>query len=669
VWPTVALAQAPRLTFTKDIAPIVWARCATCHRPGEIGPFNLITYDDVRRHATQIAAVTARRVMPPWKPLPGKGDFQSARRLSERELDTIQQWIAAGAREGDAADLPPVPAWREGWQLGTPDLVVRMPAPFAVPADGSDVFRTFVIPIPLAAARYVRAMEFHPGNARVVHHANLGVDRTRSSRRLDARDPEPGYAGGMERDARYPEGQLLGWTPGQAPHAVPEGTQWRLEPESDLVVQLHLQPTGKPESVQVTAGFYFTDAAPARTPIGLRLGSETIEIPAGARDFVVADRYELPVDVDVLAVQPHAHNLARRMEATATLPDGSTRWLVAIDDWDFRWQDVYRYSAPIALPRGATIAMRYTYDNSAANPRNPHHPPARVVWGQNTSDEMGDLWIQVIPRSAGDVKILNDDFRRKAHAEDLAAYTKLLQNDPGNPLRHDAVASLYLDEKRFDQAIAEFRESLRLNRESAPTHYNLAFALSARGRHGEAIAELEEALAIDPAYALAHNNLGALLQLLAQIDQARAHYERAVALRPDNVEARANLGQLLSNTGRLAEAVDQFTAIVALQADNVQALTGLAWIRATSSDPSLRSADDSVRLAERAAALTNNRDLPALDALAAAYAATGRFPDAVRVARMGLDLAVAAGQAAVAAQFAQRIELYQKDRSLRLPRL
>src|SRR5438105_2732841 len=217
-----ASAQS-RLTFTKDIAPIVWARCATCHRPGEIGPFSLITYDDVRRHATQIAAVTARRVMPPWKPAPGRGSFQNERRLSDAELDAIQTWIAAGAPEGEAADLPALPlplreAQRErAWQLGTPDLIVTMPAPYTLAADGTDVFRTFVIPIPVAAARYVRALEFHPGNARVVHHANLGVDRTRSSRRLDARDPEPGYSGGMERDARYPEGQLLGWTPGQAP--------------------------------------------------------------------------------------------------------------------------------------------------------------------------------------------------------------------------------------------------------------------------------------------------------------------------------------------------------------------------------------------------------------------------------------------------------------------
>src|SRR5438445_798374 len=160
---------------------------------------------------------------------------------------------------------------------GLVGLFVLVASPVAAPADGADFFRTFVIPIPLSAARFVRALEFHPGNTRVVHHANLGVDRTRSSRQLDARDPEPGYTGSMERDARYPEGQLLGWTPGQAAHPVPDGTQWRLEPNSDLVVQLHLQPTGKPEAVQVTVGLFFTDTPPARTPIGLRLGSETIE--------------------------------------------------------------------------------------------------------------------------------------------------------------------------------------------------------------------------------------------------------------------------------------------------------------------------------------------------------------------------------------------------------
>jgi hypothetical protein len=249
-----------------------------------------------------------------------------------------------------------------------------------VPADGGDVFRTFVLPIDIGRPRFVRAIEFRPGNARVVHHANLGVDRTRSSRQLDARDPEPGYVGGMVRDARYPEGQMLGWTPGQAPHASPDGMPWRLEPGSDLVVQLHLQPTGKRETLQVSVGFYFTDAAPTRAPSDCGSAARHRH-PAGDRDYLVADRYVLPVDVELLAIQPHAHNLARRMEASATLPDGAVRPLIAIADWDFRWQDVYRYVAPIALPKGTTIAMRYAYDNSAANVRNPHRPPRASVWG------------------------------------------------------------------------------------------------------------------------------------------------------------------------------------------------------------------------------------------------------------------------------------------------
>src|SRR5712691_4136080 len=167
-WPSPAAAQ-PRLTFNKDIAPIVWTRCASCHRPGEIGPFSLLTYDDVRRRAAQIATVTRRRIMPPWKPEAGKGEFQDERRLTDRELESLQQWIASGAPEGDAADLPPIPNWKDGWRLGIPDVVVRMPEPYNVPADGPDVFRTFVIPIPVAAPRYVRAVEFRPGNARVVH--------------------------------------------------------------------------------------------------------------------------------------------------------------------------------------------------------------------------------------------------------------------------------------------------------------------------------------------------------------------------------------------------------------------------------------------------------------------------------------------------------------------
>jgi tetratricopeptide (TPR) repeat protein len=667
----VTAQPPPPVTFNKDIAPIVWTRCASCHRPGEIGPFSLLTYDDVKRHASQVGIVTARRLMPPWKPV--RGDFEGARRLSDAELDLIERWIAGGAPEGPPSRPvanPPQSATRTPqWQLGTPDLVVRMPEPYTVRAGGGDLFRTFVVPIPTERARFVRAIEFRPGNPRVVHHANIGIDRTRSSRQLDAKDPEPGYVGGMVPDARYPEGQLLGWTPGQVPHTAPRGMSWRLELASDLVLQLHLQPTGKPEPLQASVAFYFTDEAPTREPLGLRLGSETIDIPAGDAKYVVRDEYTLPVDVDLLALQPHAHNLARQMEADATLPDGTIRELFAIDDWDFRWQDVYRYVAPLRLPTGTTIRVRYTYDNSEANPRNPARPPGRVVWGQNTTDEMGDLWLQVVPVRPSDETALRDDFRRKAHAEDLAAYSKLLREDPSNPLRHDAVGDLYLEAARYDEAIAEYRASLALNDASPTTHYNLGFALSVRGGTDAAIREFERAVQLDPDYAQAHNNLGAVLQLSGRSSEAIAHYERAIALRPDSLDARLNLGQLLSSVARSAEAAVQFRAVLDARPDQPQALAGLAWILATTADSSLRNVDKSVDLAERADTLTGRSNVSVIDALAAAYAAAGRFEDAVATVDRGIKIATDGRLDAAATLLRQRRDLYVRRQPYRQSKL
>jgi len=434
---------------------------------------------------------------------------------------------------------------------------------------------------------------------------------------------------------------------------------WRLERESDLVVQLHMQPTGKPEAVQVSVGFFFTDEPPSRMPVGLRLGSETVEIAAGDRNYAVTDSYRLPVDLEVLAIQPHAHNLARRMDATATLPDGSARPLISIPDWDFRWQDVYRYAKPVVLPAGTTLSMRFTYDNSADNPRNPSRPPRAVVWGQNTWDEMGDLWVQVVPRAGGDQAVLEDDIGRKTRAEDLAAYTKLLDKDPKDPLRHDAVAMLYFQSGRVQEAAAHFRESLRLNPGSGPAHYNLGTALSAERKFDEALTEFQESVNLDPGYAEAHNNLGAMLHLLGRLDEAAVHYGRAVALRPDNVQAQNNLGRLFSQQGRQAEAIDCFRRALALDPDFAAALYGLAWIRATS-DSSLRDAKEAVRLAERADALTRHNDPPALDVLAASYAAAGLFDQAVATGRSAAAAATSAQMSSLASEILKRLALYEQ---------
>ena len=487
-----------------------------------------------------------------------------------------------------------MPEWPLGWQLGTPDVVVRMPEPYVLRAEGPDVFRTFVLPMPTDTARFVRAVEFNPGNARAVHHANFGIDRTRSSRHLDGLDAQIGYEGGMVPDAAYPPGHMLGWTPGQRPRPSPDDAAWRLEPGSDVVVQLHMQPTGKPEPVQVSVALFFSDRPPTRTPVGIRLGSQTIDIAAGNASYIVADSYRLPVDVDLLAIQPHAHNLGRTMHAAASLPDGTTRTLIDIDDWDFRWQDVYRYAAPISLPRGTTISMRFSYDNSAANPRNPHRPPARVVWGQNTSDEMGDLWIQVVPRNRADLAALNDDVERKKLTEDLEGYTKILEADPANPLRHDQVALLLLGSGQMDRAVVHLRESLRLNASSAPTHYNLGLVLSMQRKLDLALAEFREAIRLDAGHADAYNNAAAMLHIMGRLGEATSFYRRAIELRSENADAHNNLGRLFTTIGQDRAAVDEFRRAVDLRPDYPSALAGLAWVLATSADSSIRNPREAV---------------------------------------------------------------------------
>ena len=263
-------SESPPVTFTKDVAPIVFQHCASCHHPGGAGPFSVLSYSSARAHARQIADVTRRGYMPPWKPAPGSGPFVGENRLTAAERDVLQRWVDGGAPEG-TSPLPAVPAISAGWQLGTPDLIVSLPK-YEVDATGTDVFRIFVVALPTNVTRYVRGLEFRPGNSNIVHHANIRVDRTPTSRQLDDEDPEPGYDGLLAHSATYPDGHFLAWTPGQAAPLLPKGLAWRLEPGTDLVVELHLQPTGKRESVQPTIGLFFTNDPPERTPGMVRLG-------------------------------------------------------------------------------------------------------------------------------------------------------------------------------------------------------------------------------------------------------------------------------------------------------------------------------------------------------------------------------------------------------------
>ncbi len=240
-----------------------------------------------------------------------------------------------------------------------------MPEPYALAAQGGDVFRNFVLSADTPAAGWVRAVELKVAKRTVVHHAVLSVDPTDSSRRLDLEDPQPGFAGMISPGSHSPDGFFVGWAPGKSYFQVAPGMAWRLEAESDLVLHLHLRPRGAVEEINAELGFHLADRPPERRPALLRLGSETLDIPAGIADYVAEDSLVLPVDVDLLSLFPHAHFLAREMHASATFPDGVPRCLLRIERWDFDWQDEYRFVQTIALPRGTKLTMRYVYDNSA----------------------------------------------------------------------------------------------------------------------------------------------------------------------------------------------------------------------------------------------------------------------------------------------------------------
>jgi mono/diheme cytochrome c family protein len=412
-----ALAQDGKkseVTFNKDIAPIVFNHCAVCHHPGEVAPFSLLTYEDVKKRERNILYVTGKRLMPPWKPEPGFGEFQDCRRLSDQQIALIKQWVDDGMPQGDLKDLPAPPKFADGWMLGEPDLVVKMPEAFTVPAEGRDVYRCFVLPLNLPEDKFVMAAEYRPGNRRVVHHALLFLDGTGAARRLDEKDPGVGYYA-MGGPGFIPQGGLGGWAPGATPHPLPDGIGWPIKKGMDLVIQTHFYPTGKEEKEQSSVGIYFCKKEPQRVSVTIPVASRKLNIPPGEADYKISKSFEFPVDVDVIGVIPHAHLLCREIKATYTTPDGDKpNPFIWIKDWDFNWQDHYRYREILHFAKGTRIDMEFTYDNSEANARNPNRPPKRVRWGEQTTDEMCILFVQIVPQKQSDITTIFMELLRQS---------------------------------------------------------------------------------------------------------------------------------------------------------------------------------------------------------------------------------------------------------------
>ena len=540
------------VTFNRDIAPVVFNQCSPCHRPTQSGPFNLLSYLEVSKRAQQIVEVTSKRIMPPWLPERGFGEFKEERRLTDEQISLFKRWMDAGLPEGMTSDLPTTPAWPEGWQLGEPDLMVTLAEVFNLPETGRDVWRNFVIPSPLISNRFVRAMEFRPGN-KAVHHATMKLDRTSQSRLKDAGDPGPGFGGITLPDtARAPAGHMLNWLPGRAAYRSPEGLPWPFAAGADLVVQLHMQTTGKPEGVRPTIGFWFTDQPPTNQLFAFPLRSRTIDIPAGVGDYRIRDFYQLPVDVRLFWIQPHAHYLGREMKACAVMPDGTTNWLLYIKHWDFNWQGDYVFRQPVQLPKGAEIRMDYIYDNSTNNVWNPNHPPKRVQFGQQSTDEMAELWLQVLTSNRRDQEKLEKDFQIKTLSEMSVYYSHRIHLEPADAYAHGRLGFAKASLGRPAEAVQCYQRSIELAPEDSETRVLLGMTLMGLHRPDQARMEFEKAIGIDPANFLAHGNLGFLHMGLGDLQAAEKHLRTAIALNPRDLTARENLSRVLKTLGKTA---------------------------------------------------------------------------------------------------------------------
>lgn len=596
---SLVAANPSSVTFYKDIAPITYTNCAPCHRAGEAGPFALLTFNDVKKRAAQIGAVTRSRYMPPWLPDPASNHFADERRLTDAQVHTIQQWITDGLQPGSPADAPPEPQFTPGWQLGPPDLIVKASRPFTVPNEGKDSFWNFVLRNPVDRTRFVKAVEIRPGNKRLVHHANLLLDRSRTSRSKES-SPGAGFEGmdlDIESDTFEPDSHFLFWKPGSVPYVEPEGLQWRLDKGDDLVLNVHFQATGKRESIQPEIGLYFSDRPPSKFPMLMQLEHDgNLDIPAGDSHFEVEDSFKLPIDVDVLSVYPHAHYLGKLLEGYATLPDGSRETLVRIPDWDLNWQGVFRYPNPLFLPRGTVISMRYQYDNSAANPRNPHHPPQRVRGGNQSTDEMGHLWLQVLPRSGSDSReVLQEALMRhrlEKYPADFSAHFNLgalllarhqpeaavpllrdaLRVEPDQPVALNALGAALLATGKSTDAAEEFQHALRVDARYTNARYNLANLLAAGEQYQAAVDNFRQVAQESPDDAVAREHFYEALTSLAnsliqdhKLPEASATLKEALTIHPDNADLHNNLGVLLARQGDRPAAAIQFE--LALKSD------------------------------------------------------------------------------------------------------
>jgi Flp pilus assembly protein TadD len=529
--------------FAEHIAPIIFENCSQCHRPGESAPFSFLNYRQVSRRAKQICEVTKSGYMPPWVPDRGVHELVGARELSHHQIQQLDRWFQDGCPPGPQEKTPKPPKPAPTWSIGAPDLVVKLERPFSIPAEGRDVFRTFVLPVNLDRDRFVRAVQVRPLNLRVSHHGMLKIDVTSSCRDEDAKSQTSGYSGMNMFNATPPAGYFLGWTPSKGPSVSLPGLSWLLRKGSDLVLQMHMVVSGKEELFDAEIGLYFTDEVPTKFAYCVELRNELVELPPGSKNITVEDSFRIPVAAKVLSIYPHAHYLGRDFRVFFIRPDQSKSWIFSTQDWDFNWQDDYKFKEPLIIPAGSRIVMQIDFDNSAENPRNPNIPPVHVSFGLQSTDEMATCPITL----------------EVASREDLAALGIAVEKDhveerPNSWAAYCNLGRSFAFSRDFDSAIATFRKGLEVQ-DHPELRKQLGNALAASGQVKLSTPHFEIAVRRLPRDANLRFSLALALSETGQKDRAREHLDQAMDLNPNLTKCYILLSRNLMTQGQGGEAI------------------------------------------------------------------------------------------------------------------
>ena len=408
---------ADSLTFTADVAPILYHNCVMCHRPGGIGPFSMLNFDTVTGRLKDLTDVLREGKMPPWQAVAPPGTFRNERHISDADKRTILRWIAEGAQYGNPEKLPPAPTFASDWEIGAPDAIVTMPEEFHVPARGTIEYMYFEAPTNFTEDKWIQAIEIKPGARDVVHHVLVF-----------ARPPDPPAAKGSAPNAAPPAGVAPAGAPASAPKPVlvfdaankiddaprkdslhappqrvgtligttapgtnvitfPEGTALRIRAGSILTFQMHYTAHGHEMKDRTSVGFRFAKEMPSEQIIATHFVNGQFSIMPGAKDVMVPSSVSFNEPVKIYGMFPHTHLRGKKWQYTLVRPDGSSEVILDVPKYDFNWQTYYLFAKPLEIPAGARIVARAWYDNSSDNDNNPD-PTATVRWGDQTWEEM-----------------------------------------------------------------------------------------------------------------------------------------------------------------------------------------------------------------------------------------------------------------------------------------